>query len=213
MNSSGVNNLAGALGLTVCYGPTVVALNTPSGRFRFRVLDIIHARKQPQHTLRGANSEQWVSMKLKGKRGLGLDEAYEIAEALKYPLSELVSAPDSAIYELNSLEQQLIDAFRRMTDGERKSAVELLTMRQRAEPNRGGRRVASKRPQGAAHGGVTAARGSGIADTLRRDTEDFEAAVDATLAGQQAPDARPARPATPGSHRTPHRPDAKKIGR
>lgn len=190
------------MAFTVCYGSAVVALNTASGRFRFRVLDILKSRKQPQNTLAAPEKEGWLSNKMRGYRGLSLDEAAEIADALRYPLSELLSSPDSAIYELNSQEQLLIDAFRRFTDDERKAALTLLTLRQRAEPHQRGKRVAPKRP-GAAHGGIASARGSAGDPAAQQQLimERAERELSALHTRGQAPTPRPARPALPAGNR------------
>lgn len=193
----------------MCYGFGVVALTSASGRFRFRVLDILKGRKQPQKTLAPPEKEGWLSNKMRGYRGLSLDEAAEIAEALNYPLSELLSAPDSAIYELSSQEQLLIDAFRRFSDDERKSALSLLTLRQRAEPKKAGRKVAHRSV--GPHGGVVAPTRPALSPQVHRAAESAAEDIHSAVTREQTATTRPAESGAPRSHRGAHRPPAKKT--
>lgn len=174
--------------MTVCYVSAAVALNTASGRFRFRVMDILRARKQKQHTLKGSESASALSMKMRGLRGISLDDAAEIADALGFPLAELVSAPDSSFYDLNAKEQRVIEAYRQLGKDEQDAFLTTVTLRQRQGPYQAGRRVAKMSSQ-AAHGGTPSTRLPALSESAQR----AAAAADALLAphytGKQAPGA------------------------
>lgn len=191
----------------MCYGPAPVPLNTPSGRFSLRVLDILRARKQKQKTLKGSEGESAISMKLRGLRGISLDDAFEIAGLLDYPLSELVSAPDSSIYDLNVKEQRMIDAFRRLSKEEQDAFLVTVTLRFRSASNAVGRRVAKPSRQ-SAHGDSPSAGGSALSPNVRREIVTAEAAIDAQITGRQAPNTRPPKPHSPSRDRRDDKPHA-----
>lgn len=207
MNANTVNDLASARSLTVSYSPAPVPLHTPSGRFRFRVLDILRARKQPQNTLKGSESESALSMKMKGLRGISLDDAAEIAKTLGFPLAELVSDPDSSFYDLNAKEQRLVEAYRLLSKDEQDAFLTTVTLRQRQAPNTTGRKVAHA-PRQSAHGSSPSASGSALSPNVRREITTAEAAINAQITRGQAPTARPPKPNTPRGHRGDDKPHA-----
>lgn len=186
--------------MTVCYVPAPVALNTASGRFRFRVLDILRARNQKQKTLKGRESASALSMKMRGFRGISLDDAAEIADALGFPLAELVSAPDSSFYDLNAKEQRIIDAYRQLGKDEQDAFLTTVTLRQRPGPNQAGRRVA-KKPLQSAHGGSSAARPSALSEHVHGPVAHAADAIDAAIAWEQAASPRAGKSAASAGHR------------
>lgn len=131
---------------------------TARERFLLRVHSVREQRNLHQKDLKGSNSEQWISNKLRGLRDLSLNEAEEIADALQVPLAELLRRPDDLVYELDNLEGRLIDAFRQLNAAEQDALLTLSTLRLRPAPYATGRKVATlqaTQAKGAAHGGAS----------------------------------------------------------
>lgn len=125
-----------------CYYLGTVARMTARERFLFRVHSTLEERNLNQKDLKGANSEGWISNKLRGQRDLKLNEAEQIADALQVPLAELLRKPEDSVYELDNLEARVVEAYRQLSKPEQDACVLLLTLRHRPAPYATGRKVA-----------------------------------------------------------------------
>jgi transcriptional regulator with XRE-family HTH domain len=194
---------------------------TASARFRLRVLSILDDRDIAQKTLRGANSESWISNKLRGTRGLALNDAEEIAAALQVPIAELLRRPDDQLYELDNAEVRVVDAFRQLAAHEQDAVVTLLTLRQRPAAHASGRQIATERRHrqptspSRAYGSAPPARPSSLPPTVKRHAAKFVEdlpELEPHPAGEQASKTGPDRADVPAGHRRGRGPHTKTGG-
>ena len=191
-------------GFTGCDNvPDAMAGMTAASRFILRVQEYIDKGVR-QKDLKGPNSEGWISNILKARRGLSLNDAEMIAEALKVPLAELLRRPDDAIYELDNLEGRLIEAYRALARPEQEALLTLATLRQRQGTAPASRRVPAL--QSPSRGTVDERRTStplpqAVLAILAKSKQDIETWY-AAHAGRQVADSRPKVAVEADSHRS-----------
>lgn len=181
-----------------------MAKMTARERFLLRVHSVLDERDLNQKDLKGANSEGWISNKLRGQRDVKLNEAEQIADALQVPLAELLRKPEDSVYELDNVESRLVEAFRQLSKPEQDAFVLTVTLRHRPAPYPTGRKVAhrpSSLQPGGVHGSAASARGAtaSTADEIRALTSEFDRRLAEALgeSGGQTSSARRPVPAAP----------------
>lgn len=178
-------------------------------RFVLRVTELLAERKQTQKSLRGENSEAWISNIVKLRRALKLDDADDIATALDVPLSELVRRPEDVTYELDGTEARLLDAYRQLAPVEQQALITLATLRtrrigrpskkvqpnttKRLNPTSGGRKVTESLATLSPGGSLASGRvPSSLSPDVQRLVSEFEGRIAELLATEPVREQAPA---------------------
>jgi transcriptional regulator with XRE-family HTH domain len=195
---------------------------TLAQRFRLRVAEILEGKGLHQKDLAAEGKDSWVSNKLAGRRGITLQDVEQIAGALNVPPAELVRSPADRVYELRAVEAEIVEAFRKLSDGEQRALLTIATLRLRPPTTKKNplhssnttrfNTVPRLRPLPSSTGGTHDTRT--LSPAALEIVAEYEAKLAAQLAiesRQQAPSARRPVADASGSHRGHGRPDAGKV--